>query len=48
MDDNGRKPQKEISGMELHTYPTEYHTWGLTVFVLENPFKGGLVGLTKW
>ena len=34
--------------MEFQNFPTDYHTWGFPVFVIEYPMQGDPVGLLKW
>ena len=47
-DKDGKMPEQSLSGVEFQIFLKEYHTWGLTVFILESPLKGGLEGITKW
>ena len=48
MDEDRKTPEQKISGVNLPTFPTEYHTWGFPVFVLKAPLQGVPSGLTKW
>ena len=47
--DKDRKTREQkFSGMKLKICPTDYHTWGFPVFVIEPPSQGGTAGLLKW
>ena len=37
MDEDRKTPEKIRFGVELQICPTDYHTWGCPVFVLEAP-----------
>ena len=39
---------KKFAGVDLQISPTDYHTWGCPVLVLESPLNGGLAGIPKW
>ena len=47
MDEGGKTLEQKFSGVEFQFFPTEYHTWGFPVFVLEAPLQGGKAGLPK-
>ena len=46
--EGGKTPEKKFSGVKFQISPTDSHTWGCLVFVLEDPLQGGLSGLPKW
>ena len=48
MDDDKKMPEQKFSVVEFQNVPTEYHTWGCLVFVLEDPLQGGTEGLPEW
>ena len=48
MDEDGKMMQKNFAGVEFQIFPTDYHTWGCPVFVLEYPLYGGPAGIPKW
>ena len=48
MGNDGKMPEQKFAGVEFQIPPTEYHTWGFTVFFLEALFQGGMPGLYKW
>ena len=39
--------EQKFSGAGFHFFPTDYHTWGCPVLVLEAPLWGGSAGLPK-
>ena len=43
-----KTPEKKFAGMEFQFFPTDYHTWGFPMFILEAPLQVGLVVLSKW
>ena len=48
MEEDGNTPEHKFYGVEFQNLPTDYHTWGYLVFVLEDPLQGGPTGLPKW
>ena len=47
MDEEGKTPENNVSSAELQNFPTDYHTWGCPVFVLESPLHRGPSGIPK-
>ena len=47
MDKDGKKSEHNFSGIEFQILPTDYHTWGCPVFVLETPLRGVPSGIPK-
>ena len=37
MEKDKKTSEQKFSGVEFQIYPTDYHTWGYPVFVLEAP-----------
>ena len=48
MDENVKTTEQKFSVVRFQIFPTDYHTWGCLVFVLESLLRGGTEGLTKW
>ena len=48
IDGDGNMPEQKFSGVRFQIRPTDYHTWGCPVFILETPHQEGPTGLTKW
>ena len=48
MDEVGKTPEQKFAGVDFQNFPTDFHTWGCPVFVLESPLQGGPSGLPKW
>ena len=48
MYEEGKIPEKNITGVEFQLFLTDYHTWICPIFVLEYPQQEGLPGLPKW
>ena len=48
IDEDGKIPDQNFSGVEFQIFPTDCHTWGCPVFNLESPMYVGLAGLPKW
>ena len=48
IDEDGKTTEQRFSGVDLQSPPTDYHTWGCPIFVLEAPLQGGPEGPPKW
>ena len=48
MDEDVKMQEQNFSGMEFQIFPTDYHTWGFPVFVLESPLQVRPSGIPKW
>ena len=47
MNKDRKTPEQKVSGVELQICPTDYHTWGCSIFFLEAPAQGGPTGIPK-
>ena len=48
LDKNGRSPMEKFSATHEEITPTDFHTWGCPVFVLDAENQSGNIGTPKW
>ena len=48
MDVNRKTTEQKFSSVEFQIFPTDYHTWGFPVFVLEAQLQIGPEEIPKW
>ena len=48
LDKNGRSPMEKFSSTYENVLPTDFHTWGCPVFVLDKENQSGSIGTPKW
>ena len=48
LDEYGRSPLERFTGSSNDDLPTNFHTWGCPVFILEAANQSGAIGTPKW
>ena len=48
LDENGLSPIEKLSGNDEEIVPTDFHTFGCPVYVLEAANQSGGIGTPKW
>ena len=48
LDQDGKSPLEKFSGIDDEITPTDFHTWGCPVYILEAANQSGGIGTPKW
>ena len=48
LDKDGKSPMEKFSSTHEDIHPTDFHTWGCPVFVLDAENQSGKIGTPKW
>ena len=48
LDVDGRSPLEKFTGIDDDKIPTQFHTWGCPVFILDAANQSGAIGTPKW
>ena len=48
LDADGKSPLEKFCSITEEIRPTDFHTWGCPVYILDAPNQSGTIGTPKW